>query len=81
MFFCQEKVVVIGFKVSKHGITPNLAKVQGTNDLGPPKNVSRVKQILRMCNFYRKFILDFATLAEPIVKLTRGKMKKCSEVK
>ena len=45
------KVVVLGFKVSKHGINPNPAKVQGINDLGPPKNVSGVKQILGIFNF------------------------------
>ena len=44
--FAMEEVVVLGFKVSKHRINPNLAKVQGINDLGPPKNVSGVKQIL-----------------------------------
>ena len=79
--FAKEEVVVLGFKVSKHRINPNPAKVHGINDFGPPKNVSGVKQILRMLNFYRKFIPDFATLAEPIVELTRGKMKKYSEVK
>ena len=34
-----------------------------------------------MFNFYMKFIPNFVVLAEPIVELTRGKMKKCSEVK
>ena len=34
-----------------------------------------------MFNCYRKFIPNFATLADPIVELTRGKMKKYSEVK
>ena len=51
--FAMEEVVVLGFKVSKHRINPNPAKVQGINDLGPPKNVSGVKQILGMFNFYR----------------------------
>ena len=50
--FAKEEVVVLEFKVSKHGINPNLAKVQGINDLGPPKNVSGVKQILGMLNFF-----------------------------
>ena len=41
--FACEEVVVLGFKVSKDGINPNPAKVQGINDLKPPKNVSGVK--------------------------------------
>ena len=73
--------MVLGFKVSKHGINPNPAKVQGISDLRPPKDVSGVKRILEMFNFYQKFIKDFATLAKPIVELTRGKMRKNSSVK
>ena len=69
------------FKVSKHGINPNPAKVQGISDLRPLKDVSGVKQILGMFNFYQKFINNVATLAETIVELTRGKMRKYSSVK
>ena len=34
-----------------------------------------------MFNFYQKFIPNFATLADPIVELTRGKIKKYSDIK
>ena len=79
--FAREEVVVLGFKVSKDGINPNPAKAQGNNDLKPPKNVSRVKQFIGVFNFYQKFILNFTMLADPIVELTRGKMRKYSETK
>ncbi len=70
--FAKEEVVVLGFKASKAGINPNPAKVQGIYDMQPPRDVSGVKQILGMFNFYRKFIPNFATLAEPLVEITRG---------
>ena len=76
--FAREEMVVLGFKVLKSGINPNLAKVQGISDLQPQRDISGVKQILDIFNFYRKFIANFATLAEPIVELTRRKMKKGS---
>ena len=79
--FAREEVIVLGFKVSKDGINPNTAKIQGINDLKPLKNVSGVKRILGMFNFYQKFIPNFATLADPIVELTRGKMKRYTEIK
>ena len=60
--------MVLGFKVLKAGINPNLVKVQGISDLQPPRDVSGVKQILGMFNFYEKFIPNFATLSEPIVE-------------
>ena len=74
--FAREELVVLAFKVLKAGINPNLAKVQGISDLQPPRDVSGVKQILGMFNFCSKFIQNFATLAEPIIKLTREKMRK-----
>ena len=70
--------MVFWFKVSKHGINPNPAKVQGIGDLRLPKDVSGVKQILGMFKFYQKFIKSFATLAEPIFELNMGNMRKNS---
>ena len=51
--YAQEEVVVLGFKISKHGMNPNPAKVQGISDLRPPKDVSGFNQILGMFNFYQ----------------------------
>ena len=76
--FARGEVVVLGLKVLKAGINPNPEKVQGFSDLQLPRDISGVKQILGMLNFYRKFIPNFATLTESIVELTRGKMKKGS---
>ena len=79
--FAHKGVIVIGFKVSKDEINPNPAKVQGINDLQPSNNISGVKQILGIFNFYWRFIPYFAMLADPIVELTRVKMSKYSENK
>ena len=53
--FAREEVVVLGFKVSKDDINLNPAKLQVINDLRPPKNVSGIKKVLGMFNFYQKF--------------------------
>ena len=62
MFFAKEEVVVFGVKASKYGINLNLAKVQGTYDLGLHKNVSGV-QNLRNNNFYTKKIPLFCYIS------------------
>ena len=49
--FAREEVVVLGFKVSKDGINPNPAKVQGINDLKPPKNISGLNKFLECSTF------------------------------
>ena len=65
--FFKEKVVVLGFNVSKARKNPNPAKNKEFSDLQLPRDISGVKQILGMVNFYRKFIPNFASLAELIV--------------
>ena len=62
--FAKEEVVVIEVKVSKNGINLTLAKFQVVNDVGLLKNVSGSNRS-RNVYFYRRFILNFTTLAEP----------------
>ena len=57
--FAQEEVVVLVSRVSKHGINPNPAKVQGISDLRQPKDVSGVKQILGMFKILSKIHYEF----------------------
>ena len=35
----------------------------------PPQNVKHVQQFLGICNYYRRFIRDFAKISQPIAKL------------
>jgi hypothetical protein len=37
----------------------------------PPRNVKQVHQFLGICNFYRKFIANFAKNSQPIIELVR----------
>ena len=77
--FVKEEVV-LEFNVFKEGKTQIFLRSE-INDLRPPKKVNGVKKTLGMLNFYQKLIPNFAMLAEPIVKSTRGKMRKNSSFK
>ena len=46
-------------------------KVQAIKEWQPPTTVKGVRGFLGFANFYRKFIKDFATLSEPLVRLTK----------
>ena len=79
--FSREEVIVLELKFPKTEKTQIPPRYRELNELQPPKNVSGVKQILGIFNFYQKFIPNFATLADPIVELNRGKMSKNSKIK
>ena len=46
------------------------AKVQAITSWPTPTNQNQVPQFLGLCNYYRRFIQDFATMAKPLHRLT-----------
>ena len=54
---------------------PDAAKIKGVNNFRVPKNPTEVKSFLGLVIFCAKYIGDFATLAEPLRKLTRKEVK------
>ena len=62
----------MGHIVSTEGILPDPKKVQCVKDSLPPHDLKAVRRFLGLCGYYRRFIPDFAILAEPLIDLTRG---------
>jgi hypothetical protein len=50
-------------------------RVKAVNNFRVPENPTEVKSFLGLVNFCAKYICDFATLAEPLRKLTRKEVK------
>ncbi|KAI8506729.1 hypothetical protein Bbelb_151700 [Branchiostoma belcheri] len=68
--FAQKEVTFLGHVVSRRGVAPdpdNIAKVQGWPT---PSNQTDIRSFLGLASFYRKFVPAFATVAEPLVRLT-----------
>jgi hypothetical protein len=43
-----------------------------------PTTTKEVEQLLGLCNFYRRFIQNYAGIVSPIADLLKGKTKKIS---
>ena len=69
-FGCQ-KVNFLGHVVTAEGVHPDPQKVSAVKEFPVPRNVKQVRSFLGLCNYYRKFVRDFAKIAEPLNKLTR----------
>ena len=58
----------LGYTISRDKVTTdpnNMAKLQ---NIRPPKNIKDIQSFLDFCNFYKKFIKDFTTIAYPLNK-------------
>ncbi len=69
--FMKTSVRYLGHIVSKDGIIPDKAKCEAVQSFPRPHNVKTLRQFLGTVNFYRKFILNHAGIANPLHKLLK----------
>ena len=73
--FCKPEVAYLGFLVNRDGTRPNPAKVEPIKNYPTPKNLRDVRKFQGMASWYRRFIPNYATIAEPITRLTKKNYK------
>ena len=64
----QTEVVFLGHIVGRRGLACDPAKLEAVRNWHAPDKVKGVRQFV---GYYRRFVKDFAELAEPLVALTR----------
>lgn len=65
------RVKLLGHVVSANGVEMDEDKIKAIVKRLPPKNVKEVQSFLGICNYYRRFIKDYARISAPISKLVR----------
>ena len=71
----KTEISFLGHVVSSNGVSCDPAKVDCVKNWPRPLNVSEIRSFLGFASYYRRFIPDFATIAEPLTKLTRKSNK------
>ena len=61
-----------GYTFSAAGISPDPKKVSAIKNADTPKTASEVRSFLGLTNYVSRFILDYATITEPLRLLTRS---------
>jgi hypothetical protein len=70
--FMKKKVIFLGHEVSSQGYSPSLSNCEVIEKYPEPKDLKGVKRFLGMLSFFRKFIPNFANIANPLTRLSRS---------
>ena len=71
---CQiftDRLTFLGYTVTANGLTMNTEKVNAITNMSIPTSKKQTQAFLGVINYYRIFIANFATIAEPLYKLLR----------
>ena len=71
--FSFKKIEYLGHVISSQGLEPatSSSKVTTIVDAPNPLDVSQLKSLLRLVNYYGKFLPNLATTLTPLYKLLR----------
>ena len=61
----------LGHVVSRGTISPDKAKTQKIRDIQPPTTKKETRRILGLLSYYRSFVPNFSTIAQPLTDITR----------
>ena len=67
----KSPIEFLGHLVSADGIEPQPAKLDTIRDWPTPHCLRDVRAFFGLASYYRRFVKDFATIAEPLSRLTR----------
>ena len=73
--FNLHEVSYLGFIVGRNGIKADPAKIDAIRNWPKPTEIQHVRQFLGTTNYFRKFILAYASLARPLQLLLNSNTK------
>ena len=69
--FAKTSIKYLGFIITEGFIGMDPAKVSAVQQYPVPSKVKEVQAFLGFCNFYRRFVKDYSTIARPLFNLTK----------
>lgn len=73
--FFRKEVTYLGHKCTENGIMPDDSKFSIITNYPKPKNPEEVRRFVSFCNYYRRFVPNFAHHSLHLTNLTRKKVE------
>ena len=71
----KKSIKYLGHIISDNGVAPCPEKVEAITKMVRPKNIKGIRSFLGLSGFYRRFVKNYAKIAEPLSKMTRKNAK------
>lgn len=72
--FCCAKIKYLGHYITPHGLELDPEKINSIANMPAPSNLKHLLSFIQMCSWYRRFVPNFAKVAEPLTRLTKKNM-------
>lgn len=69
--FCRKEMKYLGHIITQNGIKPDPSLTKAVSKFPQPKTIKDVQSFLGLSGYYRRFIKDYAKIAEPLLKQLR----------
>ena len=69
--FVKQSVKYLGHEVSQHDLRPDPDKVAAILNMEIPINVGKLRSLLGIFSYYRKFVCNYSEIAHPLTQLTK----------
>ncbi|UYV65881.1 K02A2.6-like [Cordylochernes scorpioides] len=73
--FGAKTITVLGHEVSENGIRPDQEKIRAGRDFATPRSLKEVRNFLGLSSYYRRFIPNYAHLAQPLNDLLKKRLQ------
>ena len=69
--YLRPELEYLGHVITSEGVKPNSEKIKAVVNFKLPTTPTEVKSFLGLSGYYRKFILNYSTIAKPLTELTK----------
>ena len=66
---------ILRFFVNEKGLVINSGKTEAVRNYSIPRKLKQLRRFLGMASWYRKFIANYAEIANPLTQLTKKEAK------